>query len=973
MVAFGPPALEALGTVIETAKAGDPLAPVTVAVPSALAGLAARRALGSRPRGLVNCQFVPLARVAELLGAPALATTGRLPLPDGALAEAIRGAVASAPGPIASAARHPRTLRSLEATLAALRGMPASLLDRLAEGSARADEVVRLYRAARQRLRAWYDEHDLLRAAAAAVRAHGCPALRDVGQVVLYLPRQMSAAELDLCAALAGVGLLSAVLGATGDVQADEQAWALADQLAGLLGPGTHAAPSAPPVADRVVSAPDPTEEVRAAIREIMARLRRDGRPLHQAAILYPTANPYAVIAAEELGAAGIPFNGPGTRALAQTAAGRCLRSLLDLTGGGGEAPQQPGTDLDRRSVMAWLSGCPILERPRGKPVPAAAWERIARQAGIVRGDWSMPLKRLEAGEYADRLAAFVEELLIRLDTGGLGSWRDLSRWAGGLLDRYLAPEPWPLGEREAAHRVRAAVSGLAALDGIAAGTPDLEAFRQAVARALTATAGYQSQFSAGVFVGSLADAPGMDFDLVVVVGMAEGHSLAVDGEELLLPQLRRTHHADQRRDYLAALATARCQRVLCFPRSDPRAGRARLPSRWLLEAAGHHAGRTVYAQDLAALEAPWYQRVPSFAGGLGASEPASPRDRDLASLASWGGDLARHPLVAADPGLARGIEAQRARAGAGLTVWDGHTGPHPLLAARSGEPVSPAALQRYAICGMRYLLGEVLGVESIEEPDEAIEISPLDRGMLVHDVLARFARGEGTLATLAEQECDRLAGAQAPLLWAAEQERIESLLARFTTEDERLHAELGTVRGEVEVPFEIAVALPEGGTVTLRGRIDRLDHAPDGSRAVAIDYKTGRSQPYRQALRSDPIAGGQLLALPAYALAGRAQLGGGQARATYWFLRDLDEFELVGLDLDDEALRRFAEALGVIVAGIEAGRFPARRAALAASSLESCDRCPYDLVCPADRVRAWERKRQAAELAEYVALVDKP
>ncbi|MGH8901457.1 MAG: PD-(D/E)XK nuclease family protein, partial [Egibacteraceae bacterium] len=873
----------------------------------------------------------------------------------------------------------PRTLRSLESTLAALRGMPAPLLDRLARSSARAAEIVRLYRAAQGRLRGYYDEHDLLVAAAAAVRAHA-RGLGDIGHVVMYLPRRLSAAELDLCAALAGAGRLSAVLGATGDAQADESTWALADRLQPLLGPGARAAPAAPVVADRVICAPDPEEEVRAAVREIMTRLRRDEMPLYRAAILYPKPSPYAVIAAEELDAAGIPFNGPATRTLAQTVAGRCLRGLLDLA----------GTDLDRRSVMAWLSGGPILERPRGSPVPAARWERLARRAGIVRGDWSGPLKLLDAGEDAERLAAFVEELSIRLDCDGLDSWRGLSRWASGTLDRYLGSGPQE--ERDAAGRVRTTLNRLQRLDAVAAEAPDLCAFRQAANRELEASIGHHGRFSTGVFVGDLADAVGTDFDVVVVLGTAEGVAAAPETGDLLLPELRRDHRADHRRDCLAALAAASRERMLTFPRSDPRAGRARQPSRWLLETAARHAARTVYAQDLATLEAPWHQRIPSFAGALAAGEPASPRDRDLASLTAWNGDLAHHPLVVGDPGLARSIEAQRARAGTGFSEWDGHVGRHPSFATRNGHPVSPTALQRYAVCGMRYLLEQLLGVEEIKDPGEAIEVSPMERGAVVHDVLERFARGEGPLAALTEQACDRFAEAGAARLWAAEREQIHSLLARFEGEDERLRAALRTVRGGTGIPFDVDVALPDGGSVTLRGKLDRLDHAPDGSHAVALDYKTGRSQPYRRALNDDPIAGGQLLQLPTYGLAARAQLGdipggrgesphipGGRGespripvRTAYWFLRDLDEFELVGLDLDDATLRRFAEALAVLVAGIEAGRFPARRAALATSSLESCDRCPYDLVCPADRVRAWERKRQAPELASYVALVDR-
>nr|MDQ3352629.1 hypothetical protein [Actinomycetota bacterium] len=68
-VSYGRPATDALANAITEVKSkGGPLAPVTVIVPSNIAGLYARRLLGGRS-GLANVGFVTPFRFAELLSA----------------------------------------------------------------------------------------------------------------------------------------------------------------------------------------------------------------------------------------------------------------------------------------------------------------------------------------------------------------------------------------------------------------------------------------------------------------------------------------------------------------------------------------------------------------------------------------------------------------------------------------------------------------------------------------------------------------------------------------------------------------------------------------------------------------------------------------------------------------------------------------------------------------------------------------
>ena len=1033
LVPYGPPSAIALRDVLIAAKGDDALAAVTVAVPSNYVGLSLRQRLGSGElrlanssgqsrSGLVNVRFVVMARIAELLGAPLLAGRGLRPLTSAVRGEAIRAVLAADPGVFGEVAGQAATERSLETSFRDLQQSTPAALDALTRQSARASHVVRLYRAFRERTVDYYDEDDLALAAAEAVRG-GTPALRDVGHVALYLPRRFSPAERALVEALAAADGLSAIIGLTGETDTDAPARRLASQLEEALGAPEETPPQAPPVGGRIVAVPDAEEEVRATLRLVMERLA-SGTALHRMAVLYPVSQPYATLAHEQFAAAQVPHNSAAVRSLAQTLSGRTLLGLLSLR----------ESDYRRDAMMDWLSAAPVLEARAGNPAPAHRWDALSRSAGVVAGaeQWDERLARfrysLEArrdGEDDDsrlrrldsdikdteRLSRFVDELTRLVSPGDRSTWPEMARWARELLERYLGGEghrrDWPDEEIEAHRAVEEALEALSNLVDV---RPEVDeaTFRRALERELEAPAGRIGRFGDGVFIGRVRDALGGDFDVVFLLGMSEGIIPSRGREDPLLPDeerslagedvpLRSRRLVEERRDYLAALAAAK-ERVLLFPRADLRGQRGRLPSRWLLETASALEGGTLFSSDLEQLRRPWYTIVPSFEGALaGAEYPGSAQEYVLRSLLQWrgvGGDVTSHYFAAEVPVFEAGLRADLSRQGNRLTEWDGHVEGEATLRPSAEHPVSPTALQNWAACPFRYFLGRVLRVAETAQPEDAIYISPMERGNLIHNALEEFIREapprtspgqpwsvdeRSRLAAIGERLCGEFEAAGLTgrrLLWRLEREQILRDLERFLDEDQQMREEWGVVPAEVELSFgddagsAVTVSLEDGRSVAFRGRIDRVDQAPDGSRLLVMDYKTGSTGPYKK-LKIDPMSRGKLLQLPIYALAAQRRFGERPTAAYYWFVREQQGYELLGYDVTSDKLEAFRNTLGVIVDGIEGGFFPARPGESTNTGYENCGFCPFDQVCPTDRARAWRRKRGAPELRAYVQLAE--
>ena len=1043
---YGRPAATRLRERLSAAKTADPLHPVTVLVPTNYVGVSVRRLLASgelgavsaRGGGIAGLMLLTVYRLAELLGAPALAAAGRRPVSTPLLGAVVRQALRTEPGIFAPVVAHPSTEQALVRAYRELSDLTPEALAALAAGPVeRVRHVVRIHRAARATLAAgWYDEADLMHAAAAAVRS-GSPVLEDLGTVVVHLPERLSLPAAALLRTLAGAVPVEVVAGLTGAADADADVLRSLDRLG--LEPVQVDVPE--PQVTEVVSVSDAEEEARSAVDRVLAAVR-DGVPLARIAVLYPQPEPYARILEEQLAAAGIAWNGAAVRPLADRMVGRWLLDLLDLDADGFTRPAVMGLLTSAPVVRGGTSSSDSGSSRAGWSVPAGAWERISREAGVVRGrsEWHDRLTRyadacqrraddpdpdpdaedwmverdLRQARQARELAATVGELGRDLDRAArTHTWSGLAAWCRRMVGRWISRrrDGWPEVECDAADRVDAALDRLAGLDATEPRT-DLATFRRALAAELDDDLGRVGVLGHGVLVGTPASALGVDLDVVVVLGLAEGLTPTRPREDSLLPDVaRRSVEAELRprderagiehRHLLAALAGARTRRILIFPRGDLRRRTEHAPSRWLADAVERLAGRRTLPP-----RAPWLETVASFAGRVrGVRVPATARQYTLRALAfappGRDGRLPEHPSIAHDADLHRAAALLHDRTIGRFDRFTGHlTGSAAKLAADHvrDRVVSATALEQWLECPHAYLLRHVLGVKPVDSPEELLEIGALERGDLFHRVLDMWLRDQIAAGVPASDEpwsTDAVAALLAladaalddaeqrgitghPVLWDRDRARILGDVEAFVDRDQIRRREEGLTPEATELPFGFPGGLPalrielgDGRAVRVRGRIDRVDVAADGT-VFVTDYKTGRST-YTTVSADDPLAGSTRLQLPIYGMALRDRHPDAPGIHTeYWFVTHAGRGRRIGYRLTDDVVAQLRAALALVVDGVDAGLFPRRPPEKPSyGSHVQCVYCDPDGLGTAQLYRAWERIRTDPALRAYVRAVE--
>jgi PD-(D/E)XK nuclease superfamily len=682
----------------------------------------------------------------------------------------------------------------------------------------------------------------------------------------------------------------------------------LIDQLAAI---GFDAAPTPGDAAvPRVISCPDPDEEVRHAVRHCAALIDR-GLPADDIVIVC-TSPAYRRPVRDELQRAGIAWSGGAVERLRGSVAGQVLRHIVDGIVG----------QWDRPSVFRLLSVAPLYTVGElGAPRRVGQWTTLCRKLSLVtESDWARADDALLAAnvarrqrwatddsdgaptarETADREA--LDKLLKLVDrlrnqsrkVSSAANWEAAAKALGDLLADHIGVPTWrerawadaPAWQRNAADHVERVVAGLAELDHDGIAVPFSAAtMRQVIGTLLDTPVRRRGDAAGAVSIADIGGAVCIDAAHVFVVGLNEGVLPSSTVDDLLLGRdLPEAAAGVIEGPRVPASRGERAWYALLHSEAAVTATLARTDLR---------RGGEVYPSSLVVgLPIEHHQ---SHADGLLAGDPLTTSER-LARISD---------SHLASPRLGRRANALRARLDPQPTEFDGIVGAHPGLAP-DGKVWAITSIERQATCGLAYFGQYVLGVSDETDAATILSIEPAERGILVHAVFEQVV-GEWLGVDPAQRPqwlrddhlremhqraidvLDELAtsiGVQHRLghasAWGAERVHIlRSIAATLQAE-----AEEATQPVASEHSFTGVLV----GDAPFRGKIDRIDLLPDGSLRVT-DFKTSVAASVKNVLD-----GGRRLQLPLYAraadhdralLAGDARADAPTATARYLHVRD--------------------------------------------------------------------------------------
>ena len=748
----------------------------------------------------------------------------------------------------------------------------------------------------------------------------------------------------------------------------------------------------------RYLSCGNRIREAEEIVREI-ASLAKEGTRFDEIGVLIKQPSEYTRLLVDFLEQAKIPCFVTTDLPLSETAAGKSLLLFLSLLDG--RLRRTEVTDFARTASLDF-------ERLMEGPVSLHVWDRLSREAGVVAGreHWNKRLSRLqEVGQGKQKKHPGLDQVQpLQSFLLWLFEWIDAfeqeSTWAS-FTERCVEWISASLSDDESNELVLDQLRMLSALDRVHSPV-SRDRFVETVGRILQEESQRRGRFQQGrVHLCPLHTARGVRFPVVFVPGMVEKAFPVLPSQDpVLLDQERHELNRggtgrlpiksarSQEEGFLFSLVkqSARDQLFFTYPRNDENQLKPRQISHYLLEAArpedGIRPGLEGLQEDpghhMHAL-LPWHPAERERSLSLQSFRMASLIGTEVGSRQ----DLRQH-LEADFSQLSQSLDFYRKRWESNeLTEYDGIVGTAEGLGDfLEYRTFSPTQLETFAACPYQYLLSKIFALETYEAPDEVEQLSPLDRGRMLHSIFEAFYRqrrdqGElplshsdyphlrQSLMEIAEvefQQVEESGLTGRPFFWELEKENLRYDLTGF------LHSELEE-RGGSPIHFEkrfgwnhsFLLKLRDGSEISLAGFIDRIDKTTDG-RYTVIDYKTGG----RWFKRDNSFQKGQALQLPIYLLGAAALLGvpSSSVDAEYYYSSRKGEYRRTRFTSEnwEEKESSLLQILEIITTSIRAGRF-------LPTPKPRCRSCDYNRVCDRRIQAILDRKSEAVALESVCEL----
>jgi ATP-dependent helicase/nuclease subunit B len=772
-------------------------------------------------------------------------------------------------------------------------------------------------------------------------------------------------------------------------------------------------------------SAPGEGRECVEIARRIIEEARR-GVPLDNIAVVLRSTS-YSAYLETALRRAGIPaYFLKGTRR--PEPSGRAFATLLrcaqeglsarrfaeylslgqtPVAGPRGEPPEDPQTWLEPTEDRPTSEDAPPMEAQEGHfPVPRW-WEQLLVEASVLRGAdrWRTRLAGLEV-EYGMRAAELEPDSSHRQRC--LRTARQLAqlrKFAVPLIEELEAfpqqPAPWDewlVHLRKMAGRslrnpdhVLAQLISLSSLGGKL--TADLATVINVLEDRLLALRSEPPRRRFGrVFVGTPECLRSRSFEVVFLPGLAEGTFpvklvedplLADPARQQLSPHLRTREDLarEERLRLRLTLGAVRSRLHLSYPRLEASQGRPRVPSFYALEILRTARGQFPKLVDMEA------EGIRASRSRLDWPAPPQPEQaidvfehdlaviRNLLSQREHATGRARY-LLESNPYLSKSLGRRWLRWNSGWSPADGLLNPkeevrQALQELRLGQRAySPTSLQRFARCPYHFYLASIQRLSPREDFESDEEITPQVKGIIVHEVQARFMLESYSYdAHGLNQALDAVAGEYeetlAPAIrrvWSDEIERLRIDLQTWLKHLQEQQTQwqptafewsFGLSRSSHRDPQSRDEPVLIDGRFQLHGCVDWVDTDRHNGHIRVTDHKTG--SPLRGKLSA--VQGGEVLQPLLYGMAAEIGLGVTARIGRLFYCTTKGGFRERSVMLGSRERRAVLQVLEAVDLSISSGFFPAF------PKTGACNYCDFQAVCGPSEEQRTGRKTSHSQL----------